>query len=406
MARETSKHQNSGMALVAGGGIGGLTAALCLLQRGWSVHVLEAADALEEVGAGLQLSPNAMHVLDALGLGDAIRAAAFEPEALELRLGRSGQRVFSIPAGPAARKRWGADYLHMHRADLLKVLANAVRANPAAGISLGARVTGYKNTESGPQIMLASGEPLAADLVIGADGIHSTLRTQMLGPDSPRFTGNLAWRVVVPMERLKHPPPPTACVWAGRGRHAVTYRLRGGTLANLVGVIERQDWQGESWTEQGTKQQALADFAGWPLPVTELINQADAHYRWALFDRAPLACWHDGAVALLGDACHPMLPFMAQGAAMGIEDAWVMAREVTQAETVEAGLARYEAIRKPRTSRVQAASRGNMKTFHRKSPLGQLATYGPMWLGGQFLPGVVRAHQDWIYGHNVTATDR
>ncbi|WP_300392614.1 FAD-dependent monooxygenase [Henriciella sp.] len=393
-------------ALIAGGGIGGLTAALCLLRNGWSVHVLEAAPALQEVGAGLQLSPNAMKVIDALGLSEAIRTVAFEPEALELRLGQSGRRVFSIPAGEAARKRWGAPYLHIHRADLLGVLEQAVRSDPNAVISLGAEVSSYELKDQGAELRLASGEPLAADLIIGADGIRSMLRTQMLGPDRPRFTGNLAWRMVVEMDKLSTPPPPTACVWAGRGRHAVTYRLRGGKLANLVGVVERTDWQGEGWSEEGARENALADFEGWVPQVTEIIDKADTHFRWALFGRNPLPRWHEGAVALLGDACHPMLPFMAQGAAMAIEDGWVLAREVGQAATVEAGLARYAALRWSRATRVQNASRANMTTFHRRNPLMRLATYGPMWIAGQTLPGFVRSRQDWIYGHDVTATDR
>lgn len=406
MTPDTNTTDEARTALVTGAGIGGLTAALCLARRGWGVHVLEAAEALSEVGAGLQLSPNAMRVLDALGLGEAIAAAGFEPQALELRLGRSGRKVFSIAAAEAARRHWGAPYLHIHRADLVDILSAAIEASPHAVISTGARAVSYASTPQGPQVMSASGEPLAADLVVGADGVHSVIRSQMLRSDRARFTGNLAWRAVVETGRLDHPPPPTACVWAGPGRHAVTYRLRGGELTNFVGVVERSDWQGESWTEQGTREEALSDFAGWAPEVTELIDKASRHFRWALFDRAPLPRWHDGAVALLGDACHPMLPFMAQGAAMAIEDAWVLAREVSGAADVETGLARYEAIRKPRTSRMQAASRGNMQTFHRRSRAGQLATYGPMWLGGQILPGLVRAHQDWIYGHDVTATDR
>lgn len=394
------------IALIAGGGIGGLTAALALLQRGWGVQVLEAAPAIEEVGAGLQLSPNAMKVLDALGLAQAVEARAFEPEALELRLGRSGQQVFQIAAGKAARKRWGAPYLHIHRADLLDVLEQAVRQHRHAAIRLGAKAVSYSLAGDGAQLNLASGEPLAGDLVIGADGIRSALRDQMLGPDQPRFTGNLAWRMTVPLDRLKTPPPPTACVWAGRGRHAVTYRLRGGALANLVGIVERSDWTGESWTESGTRDDALSDFNGWVPQVTEIIEKADSLFRWALFDRAPLSGWHDGAVALLGDACHPMLPFMAQGAAMAIEDAWVMAQALEASPSVAQGLALYEARRKPRASRVQAASRANMKTFHRRSPAMRLATYGPMWLANRAVPGFVQSRQDWIYGEDVTARDR
>lgn len=392
-------------AVIVGAGIGGLTAALALTRRGWNVRVLEAAPALEDVGAGLQLSSNAMRVLDALGLGEAIRKVAFEPEALELRLGKSGRSVFRIRAGDAARQRWGAPYLHIHRADLIHALAQALGGTGKGALSFNSRVKNYTATGT-PRVSLDAGPPASAHLIIGADGIHSVIRKQMLGPDDPRFTGNVAWRAVVPTGQLTNPPPPTACVWAGKGRHAVTYRVRGGTLCNFVGVVERSDWQGESWTEKGSKAEALSDFEGWHPTLTELIDKADAHFRWALFDRAPLARWHDGPVGLLGDACHPMLPFMAQGAAMAIEDAWVLADCVSGDMPVEEGLANYQARRLPRTARMQAASRANMKTFHRRTGLSRLATYGPMWLAGQMLPGIVRSRQDWIYGCDVTATDR
>ncbi|MEM5517225.1 FAD-dependent monooxygenase [Henriciella sp. AS95] len=404
---ETSAINETGkLALVVGAGIGGLTAALALARKGWMVHVLEAAPSLKEVGAGLQLSANAMKVLDALGVAHAIQAGGFEPQALELRLGRSGKSVFRIPLGEKAESRWGAPYLHIHRADLVEALADAVRDTGNAKISFGARVENYSENSDGPVLQLASGEPLTAPLIVGADGIHSVIRTRMLGADTPRFTGNVAWRMTVPMERLTRQPPPTACVWAGKGRHAVTYRLRGGELANFVGVVERQDWTNESWTDQGTRTEALADFAGWDLCLTELINKADEHFRWALFDRAPLERWVDGSVALLGDACHPMLPFQAQGAAMAIEDAWVLADSLSDATDIPSGLAVYQSRRLLRTARMQAASRSNMGVFHRRSTLSRLGTYGPMWMAGQVAPAFVRSRLDWIYGYDVTSKDQ
>jgi salicylate hydroxylase len=393
-------------ALIAGGGIGGLTAALCLARAGWTVDVYEAADSLTEVGAGLQLSPNAMKVFDTLGLSGDISERGFAPEALELRLGQSGRRVFSVPVNQRAAPAWGAPYIHIHRADLLDILAEAASANSSIKIQLGARAAGYQTDGATARLLFEDGTSATGQLLLGADGLHSILRKQMLGDVPARFTGNLAWRFTVPLDKLSSPPPPTACVWAGPGRHAVTYRLRGGTLANFVGIVERHDWQGESWTEQGTKAEALSDFAGWDDTLTELIEAADSHYRWALFDRLPLATWCDGPVTLLGDACHPMLPFQAQGAAQAIEDAYVLASKMKAGGDIPDALRSYEGARKPRTSRIQAASRANMKTFHKRSPAEQAATYGPMWIAGQLLPGVVRSRLDWIYGHDVTATGR
>lgn len=393
-------------AIIVGGGIGGLSAALALARKGWACHVLEASPAFGEVGAGLQLSPNAMKVLSALGLEEAIRAASFGPQALELRLGRSGRQIFSIPVGRKAEARWGAAYLHIHRADLLDILVNAASRHPDIGLSLDARIAGYEHGGDGVIVHSHKGEPLTANLIVGADGIHSAIRQQMLGEEAARYTGNTAWRLTVPVDRLDKAPPPTACVWAGRRRHAVTYYLQGGKLANFVGVVEQASPPAESWTETGTRQQALADFAGWDITITELINKADTHFRWALHDRLPLTTWRDGSVALLGDAAHPMLPFQAQGAAMAIEDAWVLADCLEGVGDIEAGLADYECRRLPRTSRMQAASRSNMGVFHRSTPLTQLSTYGPMWLAGRVTPGIVRSRLDWIYGHDVTETGR
>ena len=393
--------------LISGGGIGGLTAALCFLHHGAEVTVLEQASELSEVGAGIQIPPNAMKVFAALDLDAALAETAFRPLAIEARMGRSGRELFHIPLAEHAVKRWGAPYLHIHRTDYIAVLAAALRAQSPDALQLGGEVAGYCQTEEAVEVRLADGRRITGDALIGADGIHSPVREQMLGAEKPIFTGNVAWRAVVPMAALgAHAPRPTACAWMGPGKHCVTYRLRRGTLANFVGVVERDDWTAESWTERGTREEALADFADWHPTITRLLGEADTLYRWALFDRAPLPRWVDGRVALLGDAAHPMLPFMAQGAAMAVEDAWVVAREVTQKTSPARGLEAYQHLRQTRASRVQAGSRANAKTFHKRTRLGQLATYGPMWLAGKFAPMAVHKRQNPIYGHDVTRLDK
>ena len=393
--------------LISGGGIGGLTAALCFLHHGAEVTVLEQAPELGEVGAGIQIPPNAMKVFAALGLDAALGETAFRPLAIEARMGRSGLELFHIPLAEHTVKRWRAPYLHIHRADYIAVLAAALRAQSPDALQLGGEVAGYSQTEDAVEVRLADGRRISGDALIGADGIHSPVREQMLGAEKPIFTGNIAWRAIVPMAALgAHAPRPTACVWMGPGKHCVTYRLRRGTLANFVGVVERDDWTTESWTERGTREEALADFADWHPTITRLLGEADTLYRWALFDRAPLPRWVDGRVALLGDAAHPMLPFMAQGAAMAVEDAWVVAREVTQKMSPARGLEAYQHLRQTRASRVQAGSRANAKTFHKRTRLGQLATYGPMWLAGKIAPMALHKRQDPVYGHDVTRLDR
>ena len=273
--------------LIIGAGIGGLTLAQALTQRGKTVRVLESALALENVGAGIQIPPNAVKVLRALGLEGPVTAYAFQPRAIEARMGRSGRPVFDISLVDEAEKRWGAPYLHIHRADYISALSKDL---PEGTIQLNARVKSYANTANDVSVTLLDGCKFTAQYLIGADGIRSVVRTQMLGSDVPQFTGNMAWRATVPAERLGDlVPNPTACAWFGPNRHAVTYRLGAqGQLVNFVGVVEQESWQEEGWSLQGERAEALNDFAGWHPVIRNLLENADELHRWALFDRAPL----------------------------------------------------------------------------------------------------------------------
>lgn len=388
--------------LIAGGGIGGLSAALCLRQFGNEVVVLERAPQLESIGGGIQLSPNCMHILRKLDVAERLEAQAFRPQALEMRMGHSGAQIFQSPLDDRTLRRWGAPYLHIHRADLVETLADELNQRAPGALHLGASLKSYMPTGASVTAELDDGARIEADVLIGADGIHSLVREQMQGALSPRFTGNVAWRATVPIEAMGDlAPPPTACVWVGPGAHCVTYLLRGGTLVNWVGVVEHADWPHESWTQAGARQDALKDFAGWHPTLRRIIDNADAHYRWALFDRPPLQHWINGRAALLGDAAHPMLPFMAQGAAMAIEDAWVLAKCLSQSD-VAAGLRRYQDLRLPRASRAQVASRNNARTFHRKDSWAQLTSYGPMWLAGRVAPQLIQKRLDEFYAYDVT----
>ncbi|HEY9090865.1 FAD-dependent monooxygenase [Parasphingorhabdus sp.] len=405
-------------AVIAGGGIGGLNAALCFHAFGWDVELCEQAADLGEIGAGLQISPNGMKVLRALGIDKQVEATGFRPRAIQLRMGNvergkvvgrslrkgpSNQPIFTVSTTDY-EDIFGAPYLHVHRADLVAVLKQALEDRTSAIIRTGATVTGYGQDEDGAWVMLADGTRVAGDIVVGADGIRSAMRAQMVGAQEPVFTGNTAWRAVVPVEKLgRNAPLPVSTIWLGEGKHAVTYLLRGGKLANFVGVVERDDWHNESWTEEGSRDDALADFAGWHPTITTLLEQADAHYRWALFDRPPLGKWVDGRAVLLGDACHPMLPFMAQGAVQAIEDGYVLARYLAEKDDYRTALSAYFTARHDRTARVQAAARTNMHLYHQRSGAGKLATYGPMWLADKIKPDLANQRLDWLYGHDVTA---
>ena len=392
--------------LIAGGGIGGLTTALSCAHFGHDVIVLEQADVFDDVGAGIQVPPNAMKVFRALGLADRIGRDAVEPTDIQARMGRSGRTVFTVPLRSQSHKRWGATYLHLHRADYIAALHDSLSTDSSAQLRLGATVANIEQDETSVSVTLNDGSTETGDLLIGADGIHSVVREWKLGPDQPVFTGNVAWRATVPINLLgANAPDPTACVWMGSGRHAVTYQLRSGQMANFVGVVERNEPVGEGWSEQGSKTEALSDFAGWHPVITRLIDAVpdDTLFRWALYDRPPLARWTDGRVALLGDAAHPMLPFLAQGAAMAVEDAWVLATAISDpGRSLQDALKIYAAQRLPRTSRVQARSRANAKTFHKRTLPAQVMTYGPMWLAGQVAPSIIRSRLDWLHGHDVT----
>lgn len=394
MSAKTLSHTE---VLIVGAGIGGLALAHALLRRGMSVRLLERAPVLKPIGAGIQIPPNAMQVLRALELDGTIKARAFQPQAIEARMGKSGRRVFDIPLAHAAENRWGAPYLHIHRADYIAALVEDL---PDGVFELNARVISYENQAGGVSVSLADGRQVRCQYLVGADGIRSTIREQMLGPDAPHFTGNMAWRAVVRTEALGGlVPNPTACAWFGAGRHAVTYRLgKTGQKVNFVGVVEQADWQDEGWSLPGRKEDALKDFEGWHPVIRNVIENADELYRWALFDRSPLARWVDGRAVLMGDAAHPMLPFLAQGAAMAVEDAWVLAETLSDGRDLND----YQRKRLPRTSKVQAASRANMGLFHKSSLASQLMTYGPMWMAGKVDPNIVHRRMDWLYGHDVT----
>lgn len=389
--------------LIAGGGIGGLTTALAFQKLGHRVTVFEQSHQLEEVGAGLQISPNGMRVFDALGVSARVEKDAFRPRAQELRFGKGGARILTIPVRDVSRARWGGEYLHLHRADLIDALGGALKDRQPDAVQLGCRVVSYTQDDTSITAHLDTGEQFSGDLLVGADGIHSAIREQMIGADKPRYTGNVAWRAVVPVSELgEHAPPETASVWVGSRRHAVTYRLRRGSLANLVGVVECKERLIESWSATGAREQALKDFKGWSPVIRTILQKAEVLNRWALYDRDPLPVWSEGRAVLVGDACHPMLPFLAQGAVMAIEDAYVLARAVTTSATVPDALAAYESIRKPRASRVQAGARRNAALFHRGDPISKLFTYGPIWFAGQFLPSFAHGQHDWIYAHDVT----
>lgn len=352
-------------AVVAGGGIGGLACAVALRRAGLDVTVLEQASAFEEVGAGLQLTPNATRILRTMGLLPALEAVAVAPEALEIRDGISGRIIASAPYAPATEK-YGAPFLVAHRADLLRVLAQGAEAL-GTRFELSASVEGVEVSED-VAVALATrdGEPLLVkgDILVGADGVRSVVRAQLGGSAAPVFAGRLAYRATCPAEPVPHP---VVRLYLGADAHLVTYPVRGGATTNIVAVV-KMDRPVTRWSEPGDASTVHAAFAGWCREVRDLLAAADAYRCWGLYDLDPMPRWGTGRATLLGDAAHAMLPFLAQGAAQAIEDADVLARCLMEADSAEPALRAYETARRPRTSRIQREARTSGGIYHLAGP--------------------------------------
>jgi salicylate hydroxylase len=341
--------------IIVGGGIGGLTAAIALRQTGWSVQVIERAEQFGEVGAGVQLGPNATRVLKRLGLGEKLDEIAVAPEAVRfLRWADDAVLTECQLLG-----RFGAPYYTLYRPDLIEILA---AAQPSEEMMLGTEVTDVSATPGGAAVSTADGTRLEAELVLGCDGIHSTVRSRAIGDVPARFSGMCAYRAVVPSDGVEQ----MVRNWLGPRRHLVAYPVgRGGRYLNLVCVDTASDWRTESWTAPGDPDELRNAFKGWTPEVTSLLDRvAGPIYRWGLYDREPLPTWLASAIALLGDACHPMLPFMAQGAAQAIEDAGVLAQCLAGGADLGDALRRYEQLRLPRASRIQRLSYDNNVVYH------------------------------------------
>lgn len=384
-------------ALIAGGGIAGLAAAVALTRAGWQAEVHERAPDLGEVGAGLQISPNACRVLNWLGLLEDVEAVAFRPANAVLRDGLSGRTVYRAPLGPHATERWGAPYLHVHRADLLRVLEAAAR-HAGVVIHLGRSVERSVEHPDSVAVHLSDGEIVTGDMVLGADGVRSALRERMHPAEAPRFTGQVAWRALVPASLVPDGTVPRdATVWAGPGRHLVTYYLRGGDLINLVGVREVRDWTAEGWSVAGDPADLRAAFDGWDARVCTLLEAVEDCFLWGLFDRPEQVRWTTGRLALIGDAAHPMLPFMAQGAAQALEDVAALIRHL-RGTSIPDALGAWEDERWARVVKVIARSKTNGRLFHQDAGPGRALSRGVINLVSRMAPGLAAGRLDWLYG--------
>jgi salicylate hydroxylase len=387
---------------IVGGGIGGLTAAVALLQAGFDVHIYEQARWLSEVGAGINVSPNASRVLIRLGLGGDLAKAGVRPSSFHQRRWDNGRTLLRSPLGDAVEAAFGVPHYSFHRADLHALLARAV---PAERVHLSHRCVGFDDRGDHVEITFDDGRRASADVLIGADGIHSTIRHRLIGPEQPRFTGCVAYRGLVPADRVAHLDlDASAQIWLGPHQHFVHYFVSAGRLVNFVCLTEQDAWLKESWTDRGEVADVVALYRDWHPQVRAIIAAVDETYKWALFDRVPLARWSVGRVTLLGDACHPMLPFMGQGAAQAIEDAATLAVCLAGfgEQDMPGALARYEQLRLPRASRLQAMSHDNKTRFHLPDGPAQKERDAAMANGATDWSFAAVA---WLYEHDAGALE-
>ena len=382
--------------LIAGAGIGGLTAAACLIKAGHHVRVFEQAPQLAEVGAGIQMSANAMHVLNHLGLGPAIARVGVRPKAYVFKLFDTGEVIQRFALSEEHERLNGAPYYQMHRADLHELLAAKVRELDPETIRLNHKVLGFHESANGVEVQFANGETARGDLLIGADGLKSAVRQQIAGNVPATYRGDAAWRVTLPAARV---PPGVVdqvmSVWMGPGGHFIAYYIRGGgALLNFVGLIETDEVSEESWTAKFPWAKFKSDFAGWHDDVQTLIDAADRDecYRWSLFMRLPIANWSTPGVTLLGDAAHPTLPYLAQGAAMAIEDGVVLTRALGMSPSVSDALQLYQRNRIGRTSRIVEQSRANRALFHMRDTAEIRAHFARRDEGAE--------RNVWLYSYN------
>ena len=388
---------------IIGGGIGGAALARALQQHGIKAHVFERAPAFGEIGAGVQMTPNAVKVLRALGLQTDLDRIGFLPKAMVGRNWDDARELFRTPLQQMCQENFGADFHHVHRADLHAILCKDIASDQVTFNTICTEITQDADSATAH---FEDGSSFEADIIVGADGIHSAVRDSLWGKDQASFTGHMCWRALVPVEQ--HPLPfvsPDASFWFGPKAHIVTYYVKGGAAVNIVAVNESADWVAESWTEPSTREELLAAYDGWHQNIIDLLQRTDPDqtFKWGLFDRDPMKQWAKGRATLLGDAAHPMLPFLSQGAAMALEDAFVLAQMIAHFPTDhEAALRCYEAERLARTARVQLEARERGRTYHLSTPDEQRARDEALRKQQAENPNAVGIKAEWVYEYDAT----
>jgi len=381
--------------LIAGAGLGGLATAACLLQAGYDVEVYEQASKLGEIGAGIQLSAPAVKVLHNLGLENALKAVSVKPQAFEFRLYNTGEVLHKVPLAKTHEESHGAPYYHIHRSDLHQILANKVLELGPNSVHLNSEATGFTENNQNAFLHLADGRKVKGDILIGADGIKSAIRDQIVGVTPPDFTGQVAWRATVDVKKLPaNFMEKIVAIWCGPKKHAVVYYLRSGELLNFVGCVENEKWQNESWTVKADWQELKDDFAGWNDEIQTIIDNIDKDqcYLWSMNNRVPIKNWRTNKAVVMGDAAHPTLPYMASGAVMAIEDAAVLMRSLNTNEDVIEELDMFQRNRVDRTGLIVTESTEHGELYHLSNKEEFEAGFGKK--------NIAKERAEWLYSYD------
>jgi salicylate hydroxylase len=381
--------------LIAGAGIGGLTTAACLLQEGYNVEVYEQAPKLGEIGAGIQCSAPAVKVFKHIGVADEIDKVGVKPKAFEFKLFDTGELLHKVPLAEQHLQMHGAAYYHIHRSDLHQILADRVLALDPDCVFLNSAVAGFDETENGITLKLSDGRLVEGDILIGADGIKSSVRDQIVGKTPPDYTGQVAWRATLPTSRLPKGFMDTiSAIWCGPKKHAVIYYLRTGEVLNFVACVENEQWQEESWTVKADWQELKDDFSCWHNDIQTIIDNLDKDqcYRWALNNRKPIDNWRTDRAVLMGDAAHATLPYMASGAVMAIEDAAVLTRALNQNDDIAEALDMFQRNRFERTAKIVTGSTELGDLYH--------LTTRQEFEEGFERRNVARERNEWLYAYD------
>ncbi|MEP3602483.1 MAG: FAD-dependent monooxygenase [Stappiaceae bacterium] len=391
-----SKGHSEHKIIIAGGGIGGLSAALALSQRGINVALIEREDGFREVGAGIQLSPNANHVLRELGVLPELETHIGVVDSVRIYSARTGAIISTIPLGQTIAERHGAPYHVAHRADLHSVLLQACLSDPNIQIRLGSTIADAVADEDGITVEFNTADGLASQrgsALIGADGVRSVVRRRILRLPAAAFSGKVAYRTTIATDQVPNEIRSSTGLWLGSNAHVVHYPIRQGRELNIVAIVD-EDWEEDGWSSPGNRQAVLDRFADWPENIQDLLGKPRRWLKWALFGMDAGGIWSEGRISVLGDAAHAMLPFVAQGGAMAIEDGWVLAKHVSEISDIPSALRAYEEERRARVDKVAATAFENGRIYHLSGLTARARDMTMRMMSAERLLG----RYDWLYG--------